>query len=248
MSTNFRITNCCVAALVLTCIFVESTDGAGRRRLFRRRVLPATSNYVPIAQPVPDLFDGKSLDNWTTADGGPVTKGWEVIDGVIHLNKEQGRAGHILTKHEYGNFELTFDWKIAKAGNSGLKYRVRKYGNKTLGVEYQIYDDAAAKNLKPRGSTGSVYALYEPNEKKQLNPAGEYNSTRIVVCGNRIEHWLNGELIVLAFVGSTEWHERVAASKFSDDEGFGENYSGKIMLTDHGSEVWYRDLKLVPLP
>ena len=244
---NDRIQLCSIIALTTCLLCVDFADAAGRRRLFRRRNRP-TSNRFAQSQPyAPPLFDGKTLDNWTTVSGEPVTTGWEVVDGVIHLNKDQGRAGHILSKHEYGDFELTFDWKIAAGGNSGLKYRVRNYGNKTLGCEYQIYDDESAGNLPPRGSTGSLYAIYEPNENKQLNPAGEFNSTRILVRGNLIEHWLNGKLIVTAIVGSDEWHERVAASKFDKEEDFGENRFGKIMLTDHGSEVWYRDLQLTPL-
>ncbi len=247
MSTQIRLFSLSAAAICLLFVDAAAADAAGPRRLLRRNRRAAANDCCPLNQFVPLLFDGKTLDNWTTIDGKPVTTGWEVVDGVIHLDKEQGRAGHIITKYEYGNFELSFDWKIAPGGNSGLKYRVRKYGNKTLGCEYQIYDDEGARKLAPRGSTGSLYALYEPNEHKQLNPAGKFNSTRIVVRGNRIEHWLNGQQIVTAIVGSPEWDERVAASKFSDEADFGENFFGKIMLTDHGSEVWYRDIQLRPL-
>ncbi|MBC8355580.1 MAG: DUF1080 domain-containing protein [Planctomycetes bacterium] len=250
MSRSFQLSFRQVTAIVAlaTCVLVaNATDAARSRRSARRTNRSNATNCCRSGQPAPPLFDGRTLDNWTTIAGQPVTTGWEVVDGVIHLNKEQGRAGHIISKHEYGDFELTFDWKIAEGGNSGLKYRVRKYGNKTLGCEYQIYDDEKASNLPPRGSTGSLYALYEPNESKQLNPAGEFNSTRIVVCGNWIEHWLNGKRILTAIVGSPEWDERVAASKFSNEIEFGENRYGKIMLTDHGSEVWYRNIQLRPL-
>lgn len=187
-------------------------------------------------------FDGKSLAGWTTQDGKPVTQGWEVVDGVIHLKKEGKRAGHIVTAQEYGDFDLSFEWKIAERGNSGIKYRVRSYGGKVLGCEYQVYDDAATKGkVKPKGSAGALYDLYEPNDLKHLKPAGEYNQARIVVKGNKIEHWLNGQLIVSATVGDEDWQRRVAASKFNDVPDFGLNPRGKLMLTDHGSEVWYRN-------
>jgi arylsulfatase A-like enzyme len=194
----------------------------------------------------PPLFDGSTLANWTMLDGQPVTKGWEVIDGMIHLNTQKGRSGHIVTRHEYGDFTLAFEWKIASGGNSGLKYRVRKYGRKTLGCEYQIYDDGK-KKLTPNKSAGSLYDLYEPNDMKQLKPAGEFNSSRIVVHGNKIEHWLNGKKILSAIVGDSEWKRRLAKSKFSDVDGFGENRFGQIMLTDHGSEVWYRNIRFEPM-
>lgn len=201
------------------------------------------------SQQLPPVFDGKTLDNWMTLDGKPVTRGWEVVDGAIHLNRAKKRAGHIITRDEYGDFDLNFEWKIATRGNSGLKYRVRDYGKKTLGMEYQILDDPRFQNGQPsgKGSTGSIYALYEPNEKKALKPAGEFNSSRIVVHGNRIEHWLNGDLIASATVGDEEWDRRVASSKFSDADGFSRNRFGRIMLTDHGAEVWYRNITIKPV-
>lgn len=194
------------------------------------------------------FFDGETLDNWMTIEGEAVPDGWEVVDGVIHLRQGKGRSGHIITRDKYGDFELSFEWKIAPGGNSGIKYRVRKYGGKTLGCEYQVYDDEGSrKRLGARNAAGSLYDLYAPNLDKHLKPAGEYNSARIIVRGDRIEHWLNGAKIVVAHPGSADWNLRVAASKFSEHPDFGTNRRGRIMLTDHGSEVWYRNIKFTPL-
>jgi hypothetical protein len=197
--------------------------------------------------PAAGLFDGQTLSGWTTTDGKPITRGWEVVDGVIHLKKEENRAGHIVTEREFGDFRLSFEWAIAEGGNSGLKYRVRKFDGRVLGCEYQIYDDGG-RQLSPKQSAGSLYALYEPNEAKHLNPAGEFNSAQIIVRGDTIEHWLNGHKILTATVGDEDWKRRIAESKFSDVEGFGRNRLGKIMLTDHGSEVWYRNFEFEELP
>ena len=193
-----------------------------------------------------DPFDGKSLSAWTTIDGKPVTAGWEVLDGMIHLKKDGKGSGHILTANEFGDFTLAFEWKIAKGGNSGLKYRVRSYGNKVLGCEYQVYDDEGPKKMQPRNSAGSLYDLYEPNSAKQLKRAGEWNQAKIVVRGNRIEHWLNGQQVVTAMVGDAEWKKRVSESKFSEYAEFSQQPRGKLMLTDHGSEVWYRNFVFEP--
>jgi hypothetical protein len=193
-------------------------------------------------------FDGKSLDGWTTPDGKPVTQGWEAVDGVVHLRKDGKRAGNIITKEEFGDFQLSFEWKIAERGNSGLKYRVRNYGGRMLGLEYQIYDDQGAKGrVTGKGSAGALYDLYEPSAAKKLNPVGQYNQARIVVRGDTIEHWLNGERILSATVGDSEWQRRIAESKFSDLPEFGRNRTGKIMLTDHGAETWYRNFTFEPL-
>lgn len=195
------------------------------------------------------LFDGKTLENWRTLDGDPVDARWEVVDGVIHLDPSRGNSGHIMTRRPFADFRLSFEWKTAAGGNSGLKYRVRDYSGKWRGCEYQILDDAGYERpFTPRKSVGALYDLYEPGEKKRLRPAGEFNSSKIVVSDNRIMHWLNGELILSAQVGDQQWNDRVAKSKFFDLEGFGENEVGRIMLTDHGSETWYRHFDFEPLP
>jgi hypothetical protein len=193
------------------------------------------------------LFDGKTLEGWTTLDGKPVNPGWEVVDGAIHLRVTDRSAGSIVSAGEYGDFDLTFEWKIAPRGNSGLKYRVHKYDVGFRGCEYQIIDDVRYKSpVGPRSSTGALYALFEPHHDKQLNPPGKYNAARIVARGNALQHWLNDRLIVSATVGSQEWNARLGESKFAELKDFG-RAGGKIMLTDHGSEVWFRDFKFHPL-
>ena len=200
------------------------------------------------AEPPRLLFDGLSLNGWTSLSGQPVSDAWEAVDGTLHLRPGRSGGANIVTEREYRDFDLSFEWKITAGGNNGLKYRVRQYGQQFLGCEYQMLDDDAYRTeLKPRGMTGSLYEVYEPLDTKQLRPVGEFNHSRIVVRGQHVEHWLNGQRIVSAEVGSPDWFERVAASKFSDVEGFGLNRDGKIMLTDHGSEVWYRNIVLVPL-
>ena len=218
----------------------------------------ASGEKAPAAKPAPakpapnknaDPFDGKTLLGWTTQDGKPVEQGWEVVDGVIHLKKDGKRAGNIVTAREFGDFDLSFEWKIAPRGNSGIKYRVRSYNGKVLGCEYQIFDDVGTKtSTKSKNSSGSLYDLYEPNDDKQLKPVGEYNTGRIVVKGQQIEHWLNGKKIVSATAGDAVWKKNVAASKFNDVRNFSLHPGGKLMLTDHGSEVWYRNVTFVASP
>ncbi|MBA4019040.1 MAG: DUF1080 domain-containing protein [Pirellula sp.] len=207
-------------------------------------LLCLTVTSLDAADPSVNPFNNSNLAGWTTTAGKPAPAGWEVVDGVIHLKPGKSQGGNIVTAHDYGDFSLSFDWKIAPKGNSGIKYRVRDYNGKVLGLEYQMYDDNATKKPGPaKGSTGSLYDLYEPNSAKQVNPPGEWNTGRIVVRNNRIEHWLNGKLVVTAYVGSSEWNKRVAESKFGDVPNFAQNSVGKLMLTDHGSEVWIRNAR-----
>lgn len=181
-----------------------------------------------------------------TVDGEDVPDAWERSNGIIHLRKTPERTGHIVTRREYGDFTLRFEWKIASGGNSGIKYRVRRYDDRMLGCEYQIYD-AGSANVEPKNQTGSIYDLYEPLEYIVARPAGEWNSSMIRVQENRIEHWLHNEKIVAATIGDAEWDRRMAESKFNEFPDFAKNPRGRIMLTDHGSEVWYRKFEFTEL-
>jgi len=191
-------------------------------------------------------WTGNSWDGWMTVEGKAVPAAWERNDGTIHLRKTPERTGHIVTRREYGDFKLEFEWKIAPGGNSGIKYRVRRYVDRMLGCEYQIYD-ARKQSVDPKNQTGSIYDLYEPDDSAVAKPPGEWNQGMIQLKDNVIEHWLNGSKIVTAKVGDADWDRRIIESKFNDLPGFAKNIRGRIMLTDHGSEVWYRELKFTEL-
>lgn len=213
-----------------------------------RRVLPCVTVLLLLAsqaigQGWQPLFDGSSFAGWTTGNGDPVNSpGWEVVDGMLHLDRSKGRGGNLLTARAYGDFELVFEWTVAPGANNGIKYRVQQFDGRTLGIEYQIIDDERHPKLSPDHKTASLYDIYDARSHDLLRPAGEFNRGRIVVKQERIQHWLNGHLIAEAIVGSPEWDERIAKSKFADVVGFGRNPLGKIMITDHNDEVWYRNI------
>ena len=193
------------------------------------------------------LFDGQSFDGWTKANGTAVdaetTPAWEVTNGMLHLDRTKGKGGNLLTDREYGDFEMLFEWKVAPGANNGIKYRVREFDKgRVLGLEYQVIDDFGKPKLAANHKTASIYDIYDAKDHNVLQPADQWNRGRIVVQNNRIEHWLNGSLISEAEVGSEDWDEHIAESKFADVPGFGVNSFGHIMLTDHKDEVWYRNL------
>lgn len=188
-----------------------------------------------------------SSDQWTTLDGATITEGWSFQDGLIQLSQRGPdqtdlAGGHIITRKEFENFDLEFEWKIEKNGNSGLKYMVQLYADRYLGLEYQIYDDDGLHKVEPENSTGSIYDLFAPSQDKPLKPAGQWNKSRIVVKDSQIQHWLNDRLITTATMHDREWDDRVAASKFNDVPEFCKIRRGRLMLTDHGSDAWYRIL------
>ena len=193
------------------------------------------------------LFDGKSLQGWRRLDGTAPISGWEVRDGAIYRG---ARGGHLLSEREYGDFDLRFEWKISAGGNSGLKYHLRQYGpdQRWLGREYQLLDDTRNSNARdPKRSAAALYGLCAPSAGKRLRQVGEFNQARIVVAQGRLEHWLNGQRVLSIDTGSEDWRRRVAQSKFGEHAGFAEAARGRILLQDHGSEVWFRNLYLRPL-
>ena len=196
------------------------------------------------ADPVP-LFNGKDLTGWTSADGRAAPAGWVAESGVLH---RAGKGGDLYTAREYGDFELSFEWKIAPGGNSGVKYRVTAYPQKgLLGPEYQLLDDTKHPDSKvgPQRQTGSLYDLTPPDAAaKKLNPPGEWNTSKIVVKGTRFEHWLNGAKVMEMDTAGAAWKAAHATSKFKGIPEFARNAKGRIMLQDHGDEVWFRNLTI----
>jgi hypothetical protein len=159
-------------------------------------------------------------------------------------------GGDIFTNMEYGDFELTWDWKISPGGNSGLKYRVVKYQKKgILGCEYQILDDAVHPDGKigPHRQTAALYDILPPAANKSLKPVGEWNTAKVVVKGKTFEHWLNGTKVLSADITSPVFKAALAKSKFKDVPGFAEGATGRIMLQDHQDEAWFRNIKIKPL-
>jgi hypothetical protein len=188
----------------------------------------------------------QDLKNWGTADGKPAPAGWVAeSDGSLHRS---AKAGDLFSAKEYGDFEFTWEWKVAEGGNSGVKYRVTAYDKKgNLGPEYQLLDDAKHPDGKigPQRQTGSLYDLVAPDAAaKKVNPPGEWNTSKIVVRGKKLEHWLNGAKLVEMEIGSEAWKAAYAKSKFKTTPGFAENARGRLMLQDHGDEVWFRNMSI----
>jgi len=190
------------------------------------------------------LFDGASMDNFRGYKQEAIGGGWKVENGTLHFDGSGG--GDIITKKEYGSFELTFDWKVSEGGNSGVMYRVKQGDNAPYltGVEYQILDNDKHADGKNRStSAGAIYAMYPPGDK-QPKAVGEWNQSKIVVNGDNVEHWLNGDKVAETEIGSEQWNQKIAKSKFATWKKFAKSKRGHIAFQDHGDKVWYREIKI----
>jgi hypothetical protein len=189
------------------------------------------------------LFDGTTTDSWRGYRNAAMPPGWQVADGALTRVEA---AGDIISVEQFESFELTLDWMIHEGGNSGIFFHVTEEGPAvwSTGPEFQILDDERHRDgLTPETSAGSNYALHAP-VGAVVNPPGEWNSARLVVRGNHVEHWLNGKRIVSYELGNAEWEQLVAASKFRDMPGYGRAGRGHIALQDHGDFVAFRNIRI----
>lgn len=218
------------------------------KSMIRTLILSVSLTFLASADEWVSIFDGETLKGWTTGKGGELKEGvWVAEKGVLHL---VGKGGSIYSEKEYGNFEFRFEWKISPKGNSGVKYRVMNYGKQFLGPEYQVLDDDQhpdGKNGTKRQSAALYDILPADPEKKRLKAVGEWNQSRIVAQGNRLQHFLNGEKVIDLTVGSEQWEKLILQSKFKKQKAFAENLKGRLMLQDHSDPVWYRNLAVKEL-
>ena len=197
------------------------------------------------------LFDGRTTTGWRgfRKQGFPA-EGWAVEHGTL---KGLGRkGGDILTTATFTDFEFAWEWRLAFQGNSGVKYFVdEQRGNATgaIGHEYQMIDDDnyALEPLSAKQKTGGWYDVMPPLAAA-ARPVGEWNQSRIVVRGKHVEHWLNGTLTAKYETDSPESRAGIAASKFKDVPGYADKIATPILLQDHDTVAWYRNLKIRQLP
>jgi hypothetical protein len=204
------------------------------------------------------LFDGSNTQAWRGfhSDAFPA-EGWTVEQGTLRHAEGDGRGGRaggdLLSRETYSNFEFAADWCLQPGGNSGIKYLVveehtPKTARGAFGLEYQLIDDVAHSDAKQDNrKTAGVYDVAAPGPKK-LEAAGQWNHLRIVVKDGRVEQWLNGEKVLAFGLGSTQFKEWVAASKYKTDARYGAAREGHIALQEHGSGVAFRNIKVRRIP
>ncbi len=200
----------------------------------------------PGATPAPwhSLLEQHAAPAWRGWKEPGLPAGWHVDGGVLTKN---GAVDDLVSEQSYGNFELELEWKIGKAGNSGIFYRgTREYDHIYWSApEYQLLDDANAPDGKSRlTAAAAAYALYGA-PAGSVNAHDYWNKTRIVVQGNHVEHWLNGRKVVEYELKSPDWEARVAASKFKAYPHYGMAPSGLIGIQgDHPGALAIRNIRI----
>lgn len=215
-------------------------------------VILCADTAVGCADGYQPIFDGKTSEGWRSINGPDFPKvGWEIKDGIIAVLGKKG--GDIITAKKYTNFDLCFEFKLTPGANSGVKYFIDpdKPKDKAVGYEFQVLDDDkhpdAKLGISGNRTQASLYDILPARADKKVKPIGEWNQGRIVVKGDHIEHWLNGEKVVEFDRTSPEFKAHFEASKFKKDTGFGSRTGGHILLQDHNNLVYFRNLRIKEL-
>jgi hypothetical protein len=237
LSTPISWRNATNAVSLVSSNYYTTNDIAGRTQFFRLQAWEV-------------LFDGTSTgafraDTQTTF---PSTNLWVITTNSELMTVLSVNPVSIITRTQYADFELVWEWKASTNGNSGVFYRATEGSLATSGPEYQLLDDAHNSYPNTNQKMGAVYGLIAPTNKV-LVPTGEYNQCRLTVQSNRIDHWLNGRRVVEYELNNSPFTNWVAASPlFSPYPGFGKARTGYLGLQHHGEETWYRNIKLRQLP
>ena len=207
------------------------------------------------------IFDGKNnygLRGLTYNDF--INRGWRIDRGSLFCVKEikdMGlmTGGHLITTDQFLDFEFKFEWKLSVSGKSGIMYFATGTRDKPEGFIYSIMDDVHNPDgLKggPIRRTGALYNIIPPVEGKKLNEADHWNEGRIIVEGNHVEHWLNGEKVVDYTLGSPEFQQQLAASAAAtgfrgNPASWGKKFKTALLIMDDGEEVEFRNLRIRPI-
>ena len=197
------------------------------------------------------LFDGKTLKGWHGFNKTGTIANWAIEDGAMVClgAAADAHGGDIVTDNAYENFELKWEWKISKAGNSGVMYHVvegAKYvAPYQTGPEYQLIDDINfPEKLEEWQKTGADYAMNLPNEKKKLNSVGQWNTSKIIFNKGHVEHWLNGRKIVEFQAWDAAWTKKKTEGKWKEYPDYGSAKKGLIALQDHGQKAYFKNIMI----
>lgn len=223
------------------------------------------------------IFDGKTFAGWRGYGKDRVPGKWTIDEkeGAIKFSgdgggeAQAGDGGDLIFAHKFKNFELEFEWKVAKGSNSGVFFLAQEVystdaeGNKRLepiyisAPEAQILDNENHPDAK-MGVDGNrkSMSLYDmiPAVPQNSKPFGEWNTAKIMVYKGTVIHGQNGKNVVEYHLWTQQWTDLLQASKFSKEKwplAFellnnvgGEKREGYIGLQDHGDDVWFRNIRV----
>ncbi|MDR1624802.1 MAG: DUF1080 domain-containing protein [Tannerellaceae bacterium] len=198
------------------------------------------------------LFDGTTGTSWHGYNQQGMPDCWTLEDGSLTMQSiGGGEEQDLITDKTYKSFALSLEYKMTQGANSGVLFHVKEDSAYTFayetGPEFQVIDHENWPDpLEDVQINGSNYAMYPPVEKP-YKPMGEWNRLMLVVEGNKVTQLLNGVVTVAYEKYSDDWNQRRNSGKWADYPHYGNFDEGHISLQNHGTKVWYRNIKLKEL-
>ena len=205
------------------------------------------------------LTEKEKQAGWQLLFDGRTTKGWMTINSE-HLPERHVQDGclnphpcdyMLVYESPLENYVLSLDFKITAHCNSGIFVRtmpLTRVNGRDVGyngIEIAIDDTKTAGYV----DTGAFYDLVKP-KKNAMKPVGEWNHIVITSDHNRMSVVLNGEPVSQIDLDEfREPNKRPDGSAHKFDVAYKDHpRKGYIGLQDHGSDCWFRDIKLKRLP
>lgn len=247
----------CLTAVVCLLHFAsckqEEKDPA--LKLYAEIGQPATPNTLSAQEKAEGwqlLFDGTSATGWHGYNQQGLPECWAIDNGSFTMNSVgSGEEQDIITDRTYRNYAFTVEYKLSKAANSGIIFQLKEdtlytYPYET-GPEFQLIDqDNWADPLEDWQIHGANYAMYPPMAKP-YHPVGEWNRLLLLVNGNEVTQVINSVIVVRYTKYSDEWNILRNSGKWSNFPDWGKFDEGHISLQNHGTKVWFRDIKIKEL-
>lgn len=195
------------------------------------------------------LFDGQTLNGWHLYNQGDTTSTWVAQDGEIRcLPGTDAAHGDLVTDQDFENYELSFDWKISKEGNSGVFINVVERPDIPTawasGPEYQLLEKGHHDYEKEMKRSGCLYNFSPQLNPAELKPLDEWNHSVIRQQDGKIEFMLNGVVTAKEDFNSIQWKEAVANSNFKAFPEFGKHLKGRIALQDWNKGISFKNIKI----
>ncbi|MRR18883.1 DUF1080 domain-containing protein [bacterium] len=201
------------------------------------------SMNIPADDEFESMFNGRDLTGWQGLVGNPVTRAsmkpgelaakqreadlkmvnnWSVRDGMIWFS---GTGDNLCSVKDYGDFEMYVDWRITKYGDSGIYLRGSP--------QVQIWDTSRTDAGAQVGSGGLYNNQKNPSAPLKVadNAVGEWNTFRIMMTGDRVSVWLNGELVTDNVIMENYWDRSIPIFA-----------KGPVELQAHGTDLNFRNI------
>ena len=198
------------------------------------------------------LFDGSSTNGWHLYNSQAAFTVWKAKDGELFCDPaDKTGPGDLVSDNEYKDFDMKFDWKLPKGGNSGVFINVLERKDVPTGwasgPEYQLLDNANPDYAKPQYRSGCLFGMTSQKNPAKTKPADTWNHSEIKQKNGKVQFYLNGVLTTTEDFTSKAWAQKVASSHFHAFPEYGKHISGHIVLQDWATGIAFRNIKIKEL-